>query len=67
MLSQSGLNIQFKDSFEYESIISQIQSDSESFYLLCIDDILAIDGSLDLLFTRLVRYFTVFIDRCNIN
>ena len=49
-----GLNIQFDDKFDYEAIISQIQSDSSSNYLLCVDDILAVDESIDLIFTRCV-------------
>lgn len=56
ILNQSGLDIEFSSNFDYEKIVEKIHADNTSSYLLCLDDILQFEESLDLIFTRYVVF-----------
>ena len=52
-LDQSGLDIEFFSDFDYETIVNQIEKDTDgNHYLLILDDILQLQHNLDIIFTR---------------
>ena len=52
VLNQLVSNIEFYPDFDYDAIMSKIESEQDERYLLILDDILQFKDSLDLIFTR---------------
>ena len=53
VLNQLVPNIEFQSDFDYESMMTRIESEPNEKFLLILDDILQFKDSLDLIFTRL--------------
>ena len=52
VLNQLVSNIEFQPDFDYDAMMSQIESEPNEKFLLILDDILQFKDSLDLIFTR---------------